>query len=245
MKKKLLLALWVIVLSLLVFGTISASAETEGIYTYSVSNGTAIITGCDESVMGNVVIPNTLGGYPVTSIGSHAFSHCSGIMNITIPDSVTYIGVCAFYNCTGLKSITLSDNVKTLDSAAFQDCTGLTEVVIGNGITKINKETFYRCTGLTTVTLGNSITSIGKDAFYDCENIKDVYITDLSAWCNINFYDPSPFPGDIPNPLYYGANLYLNDVLVTELVIPDGITEIKRHAFRGCESIKSVVIPGY
>ena len=68
-----------------------ASAETLENLTYEVSNGEAKITDCDENISGDVMIPNTLGGYPVTSIGSSAFEGCTGLTSVTIPDSVTSI----------------------------------------------------------------------------------------------------------------------------------------------------------
>lgn len=69
--------------------------------------------------------------------------------------------------------------------------------------------------------------------------MKSVYITDISAWCKIDFgYFSS-------NPLFYGGNLYLSDNLVTELEIPDDVTEIKPYAFNGCSSISEITIPDH
>ena len=86
--------------------TFNASAEdgeyTEGYYTYTVENGEATITGCDNSISGEVVIPDTLGGYPVKNIGWGAFYGCTGLTSVTIGNSVTSIGEHSFYGCTGL-----------------------------------------------------------------------------------------------------------------------------------------------
>ena len=119
MKKKLLLTLMVIMLSLITFGTISASAETEGIYTYTVSNGEVTITDCDESASGEIVIPDMLGGCSITRIGNYAFFSCKNIVGITIPNSVTNIGGNAFYGCSSLTSITIPDSVTKIGDSAL------------------------------------------------------------------------------------------------------------------------------
>lgn len=85
---------------------------------------------------------------------------------------------------------------------------------------------------VTTVRIPSTITTIGADAFYNC-NIDKVYITDLEAWCKIDFLNGW---GGSSNPLNSGdGKLYLNNTRVTSLVIPETITEIKKFAFNGCK----------
>ncbi len=84
----------------------AAAAETDGFYTYTVSNGEATITDVDTAISGAVIIPDTLGGYPVTSIGRSAFYGCSSLQSIEIPSGVTSIGNDAFNGCSSLKSVT-------------------------------------------------------------------------------------------------------------------------------------------
>lgn len=100
-----------------------------------------LITGCQ-----NTTIPNT-----VTSIGSHAFTHCSTLADINIPNSVTSIGEAAFSNCTGLTSITIPNTVASIGDWAFQHCSNLSSVTIGTSVRKIGKYAFANCTDLTNV----------------------------------------------------------------------------------------------
>ena len=185
-----------------------------------------LLTGCQ-----NTVIPNS-----VTNIGKRAFDGCTGLTSVTIPNSVTSIGDYAFLNCTGLTSVTIGNGVTNIGNYAFYGCSGLTSVTIPNSVTSIGKYAFYDCSGLTSVTIGNSVTSIGNYAFEGCSGLTNVHISDLSAWCNIDF------TSSYANPLFYVKNLYLNNELVTELTIPDNITEIKNYAFYGCSGLTSVDI---
>ena len=115
-----------------------AEAATYDIYTYEVdSDGTIIITDCKESASGAITIPSEIDGKPVTSIGYNAFSFCTGLTSITIPNSVTSIGTYAFYGCSGLTSITIPNSVTSIGDLAFHGCSGLTSITLGNSVTSI------------------------------------------------------------------------------------------------------------
>ncbi len=193
--------------------TFKVSAETDGYYTYYEFNNKATITYVDRSISGDITIPSTLGGYSVTSIGDSAFYSCDSLISITIPDSVTSIGDSAFDNCDSLISITIPDSVTSIGNYAF-----------------------YDCDSLASITIPDSVTSIGNYAFYSCASLTNVYITDIAAWCDINFGNT------YSNPLYYADDLYLNGELVTDVVIPDGVTTIPDYLF-SCDSLASITIP--
>lgn len=82
--------------------SVKASAASSGIYTYNITNSKATITDCSTGASGEIIIPSTLGGYPVTSIGYDAFDGCTGLTSVTIPDSVTSIGAGAFDKCQNI-----------------------------------------------------------------------------------------------------------------------------------------------
>ena len=79
------------------------------------------------------------------------FFNCSGLISITIPNSVTSIGQWAFHDCSGLTSVTIPNSVTSIDNGAFLGCSGLTSVIIGSGIRNIDQEAFASCKELTDV----------------------------------------------------------------------------------------------
>ena len=202
------------------------------------------LDGC--SSLTSVIIPGS-----ITSIGESAFSSCNSLTSITIPDGVTSIGSYAFSGCNSLTSVYITDiaawcNISFVDYDSnplryaknlYLNNELVTDLIIPDGATKIGSYAFYGYDLLTSVTIPYSVTSIGDDAFYNCTSLTSVYITDIAAWCNISFVDYDS------NPLRYAKNLYLNNELVTDLIIPDGATKIGSYAFYGYDLLTSVTIP--
>ena len=129
--------------------------------------GSSAFSNC--SGLTSVIIPNS-----VTSIGYSAFLYCTGLTSITIPNSVTTIGENAFFCCTGLTEVTIPESVTSIGSWAFSSCTSLTEVIIPNSVTTIGRQAFHGCTSLTEVTIGESVTSIGDLAFLSCTSLETI-----------------------------------------------------------------------
>ena len=213
------------------FQAFAETAMVNGItWTYVVFDGEAELGGGSDgravpvSIAGDLAIPQSLGGYPVTAILAGAFGDCTGLTSVTIPDSVTEIDYGAFSGCndalfdtTTIPGVQLVDGwavdhtyslsghldltgVRGIGYYAFEGCSGLTSVTIPNSVMKIGYHAFEGCSGLMSVTIPDSVTSIGGWAFYGCRSL-------------------------------------------TSVTIPDSVTSIRRGAFAGCGGLSSVTIP--
>ena len=206
-------------------------------------------------------------GNSVTSIGNSAFSGCDSLTNVTIGESVTSIGYRAFSDCSSLQSITIPNSVKSIESSVFSGCSSLESMTLPfvyshfgyifgasscgyNNVyvpsslknvtiidgSSICAKAFYNCDFLHNVTIGKSVTSMGDDAFYNCDNLTKVnYLGTIDEWAQIEFESLDS------NPLYNGAELYINNELVTELNITTA-TKINNYAFYNCDFIQSLTI---
>jgi hypothetical protein len=189
----------------------------------------------------------------VTRLGESLFLDCPNLESVCVPETVTYCKN-SFKNYSGkitvyskiienqgntfngdFTELIVGENITKLTNEAFVACESLTSVTIPDSVTEIGNRAFARCSSLTSVTIPDSVTTIGSDAFTGCGSPTSVYISDLAAWCNISFKLRA-------NPLYNAGKLYLNNELVTDLVIPDSVTTIGAYAFHGCDSITNVTI---
>ena len=133
-------------------------------------------------------------------------------------------------------SAVIPSTVETIGEAAFYGCSGLTSVTIPSSVTSLGSSAFAGC-GLTSVTIPNSVTSIGNSAFSGCTSLTStIYTGTIAQWCGISFGD------DYANPLHYSHRLTIGGTEITNLVIPNGVTEIKQYAFYGCTGLTSVTI---
>ena len=205
---------------------------------------------------GNVVIPKEVTYMnrtrKVTSIGDRVFYKCYKIYSVTIPNSVTSIGSHAFEGCSGLRKVIVSD-IATWCGIYFgstdanplyyaghlysDENTEIKDLVIPSSVTSICDFAFIRCSGLTSVSISKNVMSIGDKAFFVCSELNKVIVSDIAAWCGINF-------GSIDaNPLFYAKHLYSDkNTEIKDLVIPNSVKRICDYAFIHSSSLTSITI---
>ena len=191
------------------------------------------------------------------SIAEYAF-YCSKIKTIAIPSSVTCIEANTFMNstletiyikgaekiadsaferCFSLKNVSLPSCLKEIGASAFEYCNELKEIVLPDSLTTIGNKAFSECNSLKKITLNKNIKEIGNNAFYNTSYDKAVYFNgNVNDWLNISFNNI------YSNPCYQSNEVYFDDKLLDNLVIPENIYSISEYAFSGIDSLKTVVI---
>ena len=155
-----------------------------------------------------------------------------GKTNITSFDELQYftglksIGYVAFSHCSSLKTITIPNSVISIGNEAFSSCFALTTINIPDGVPSIGDFTFQYCYKLTKINIPNSVTSIGSSAFYGGNRLSKVIVPDINSFCRINF-------GENGSPFYNSsAKIYSDEnTEVNDLVIGDDITSFDDKIF--------------
>ena len=211
-------------LALFLFAVLPLSAADLSDLTWTTTDGEVTISNCRLAATGELVIPDTIEGNPVTSIGNDAFADCSSLTSITIPDSVTSIGRNAFVGCVSLTSVVIGNGVTSIGGAAFSGCTNLTSITIGDGLTSIGGFAFFRCESLTSIAIPDSVTSIGIYAFYECTSLTSINI-----------------PDGVTGIGRYTFSLCSS---LTSITIPASVTSIGDYAFEECRSLTRITFQG-
>ncbi len=125
----------------------------------------------------------------------------------------------------------------------FSGCTSLADIIIPDNITTIGYSAFHDCKALTSIYIPATVTTIESNAFADCNALEKVITPSIAAWCSISF----PGYNATSNPINYAHRLFVgdkeNNTEVTDLVVPDGIEEIKPLAFYGFTAMTSLTLP--
>lgn len=265
--KKISLLTFIMLLPLI---ALADAVEINGIYYNLIEKGkVAEVTSHPNIYKGDVVIPEKVTyndvEYRVEVIRQYAFSGCTGLTSITIPNSVTSIGAGAFYGCnTGntvnLTSVYISD-LTAWCAIAFQDKESnplvyahhlyideqeVKELVIPSSVTSIGNYVFDGCSGLTSITIPNSVTSIGESAFTYCTGLTSITIPNsVTSIGHGAFFKCSGLTSiTIPNSITSIESDTFGDCSgLISITIPNSVTSIGNDAFFGCSGLTSITIP--
>lgn len=164
----------------------------------------------------NITFPNS-----ITTIGERAFSGCTSLTGLNIPNSVDNIGLGAFSGCSGLTNITLSNSITSIENSLFYGCTGLSSIIIPNSVKAIGSYAFSR-TSINSIIIPESIESIGSNAFYGCSLLTELTFNAIS--CS-EFSDSQP--------AFDGTSLNI-------INIGDCVGRIPDHFMKGVSTITSI-----
>jgi uncharacterized repeat protein (TIGR02543 family) len=201
-------------------GARSAAVDVSD-YEYTISNNQVTITRYTGDGR-DIVIPSTIEGLPVTSIGDWTFMGCFGLTSVEIPDNVTSIGEQAFSDCHNLTGVVIGDGVTSIGDFAFMGCFGLTSVEIPDSVTSIGEQAFSDCHNLTGVVIGDGVTSIGDFAFMGCSGLTSVII-----------------PNSVTS---IGRGAFSSCHGLTNVTIPNSVTSIGSQAFGCCAALTSITV---
>lgn len=164
------------------------ATAVDGDYEYAIVNGGVEITNY-TGAGGNITIPKTLGGNPVTRIGAFVFDDNTSLMSVTIPDSVTYIGRGTFSDCTSLKSVSIPGSVVRIEDFAFFRCSSLSSMSIPDSVTYIGWDVFYECNSLSSVSIPDSLSIIKGFTFSGCSSLRNIIIPDSVTKIGAHAFD--------------------------------------------------------
>lgn len=263
-----MMAVIMLVCSILLSNTVwgSAASVIEDFH-YTVQDGAATITKY-TGASGEVTVPDTIGGYPVTaigpcafmqtdvtgiviparvsSIGGAAFEGCQKLTAVTLPEGLTAISDSLFYYCEHLKTVTIPDGVTRIGDNAFAHCQKLTNLILPDRVGHIGDSAFIFCGALTNVHLPKLLATVGSYAFGFCTNLKQITIpegtTEIGscAWIGCSNLTELDLPSTLKS---MGASAFADCSCITKIVIPEGVTSIASSLFYGCTKLKDIDFP--
>jgi len=208
-------------------------------FTYTNNNGAITITGY-TGPGGNVAIPSTIDGQPVTSIEDSAFYNSLILSSVAIPNGVTNIGSYAFFNATGLTNVSISEGLRVIGDDTFAGCTHLNGVAIPNSVTSLGQEAFFNCSALASLTIGTGIASIhggSESGFWGTF----AYCTSLTK---LTIPDNVTSIGDGPVSKAGATGAFFNCSGLTNVIIGKGLFYLGLGAFSYCTNLVGIYFRG-
>lgn len=219
----------------------AAAASSE--VSFSFNNGK--ITGCNPGSATEIVIPEQIDNVTVTEIGYQAFINCTGIVSVTIPDTVKIISYDAFKGCTALTTVNIPESVTEILNYSFSECTSLTSISIPGSVKELCDGSFFGCTSLTTAVLGEGLEVLGSAVFCDCSNLTSVNIPSSLTEIGGMAFQGTAISGNLTIPgnvKSIGGNAF-DSAPITSVTFESGVQTIGTYSFSNCTSLTDVSIP--
>lgn len=220
------------------------SAETydSGDYTYTLDSGEATVVRCNDFISEEIIVPDTLDGYPVTAVGDFAFSAVSEVGESWGNTVITYS-----YN---YQKITLPESVKTIGRYAFAENKNLQEVVLPEDLTDFNYCAFMNCKNLNKINIPDGVECLPDALFMGCSKLKTLELPDgIKTICDKAISitadeTGTQFSVDLPDSVeFLGANLFESCCYAETVTLPKNL-RIMRGTFRNMQDLKKVIFNG-
>lgn len=239
MKTKLLSCCIVFMATLQLFAVNDFTVNGIG---YVKLGGDSVEVGNNKDKTGSVSIPATVNHnsktYRVVAIGEYAFEN-SNITSISIPSSVKKLGYAAFSYCSNLHTLTIPNSVTTLRERLFMG-SGISSLTIPNSVISIEASAFSGCKNLTNISIPNTVTSIGSLLFEGSSITSPIYNDHTFIALPTSFSGSYSVPNGIST---IAGGAFYNCKNLTEVIFPESIHKICSGACMSCTSISSVTIP--
>ena len=180
------------------------------------------------------------------TIGNYAFSGCSSLESIELPESLTSIEWSAFEGCSSLESIELPESLTRIGSHAFFGCSSLRSIELPESLTSIEWSAFSGCSSLESIELPESLTSIGEGAFADCSSLSSIELPEsLTSVESVTFLGCKRLSSIVlPESLIsIGIGAFEDCSSLESIELPESLTSIENYAFSGCSSLESIELP--
>ena len=213
-------------------------------YYYTVDGeGNAVIVGCSTTST-NITLPNTLGGYTVTTVGYKGMANCTTLKGVTIPNNIVKLDLYAFAGCTKLDTATIPATCVYVGQYAFSGCTSLTTVVIAEGVTYLGDYCFENCTSLTEIVVPDSCTYLGDYAFYNCRSMESATIgITVPTIGKYTFYNCEKLATVVIGIKVESIGEYaFYNTALTRLTTPTSLKHIGDYAFASCDKLERVAL---
>jgi len=193
---------------------------------------------------GDITIPSSLGGYPVTKIGPSVFSG-SGITSVVMPDSIRIIDECVFSGCSALTNVTFSACITSIGSSAFSFCDSLQTIVIPETVQDIGHSAFSSCKGLQSAKVLARVSQISDSLFSGCAELALVELPDTVTCIGYGAFGMCEKLASIrlPSGLKHIQLNAFNDCGLSSVELPDGLEVLEDYAFNYCTNLSSIIIP--